>query len=68
MSFTHGFFSNSTTSFQFTRYELPAKFSHDNILVTRDLRKLVTPFPVELKLKNKTKEIMGPLFTLDESN
>ena len=47
---------------------LQHQFSHDNILVTRDLRKLVTPFPVELKLKNKTKEIMGPLFTLDESN
>ena len=48
MSFTHSFF-------QFTRDKFPAKFSNDNLLMTRDPRKLVTPFPVKLELKIKNK-------------
>ena len=37
--------------------KFPAKFSNENLLMTRDPRKLVTPFPVtlELKIKNKGK-------------
>ena len=43
--------------FQFTSDKFPAKFSNENLLMTRDPRKLVTPFPVtlELKIKNKGK-------------
>ena len=44
-----------TAFFQFIRDKFPAKFSNDNLLMTRDPRKLVTPFPVKLELKIKNK-------------
>ena len=51
------FFNLPVTNFQFTSDKFPAKFSNENLLMTRDPRKLVTPFPVtlELKIKNKGK-------------
>ena len=62
-------FSNWTTLFfQFTRDNLPAKFCHDNLLVTHDPRIMATSFLVKLNLKIKTKETVGPLLSLDESN
>ena len=61
MSFTHGFF-------KFTRDKFPAKFFHDNLLITHDTRKLVTSFPVKLNLKNKNKRNNKTIVSLDESN
>ena len=60
-SFTHAFFLTERPFFQLTHDNLPAKFSHDNLLVTSDLRKLVTPFPIKLELKNKNKENNGTI-------
>ena len=37
-SFTHAFFLTERPFFQLTHDNLPAKFSHDNLLVTSDLR------------------------------
>ena len=55
-------FSNWTTLFfQFTRDNLPAKFCHDNLLVTHDPRVLATSFPVKLEFKNKNKRINGTI-------
>ena len=50
MSFMHSFFS-------IYPWQISRKISNDNLLMTRDPRKLVTPFPVtlELKIKNKGK-------------
>ena len=47
--------------FQFTRDNLPAKFFHDNLLVTHDPRILATSFPVKLEFKNKNKRNNGTI-------
>ena len=55
-------FSNWTTLFfQFTRDNFPAKFFHDNLLVTHDPRILATSFPVKLEFKNKNKRNNGTI-------
>ena len=52
---------SKTAFFQFTRYNIPAKICHDNLLVTHDPRILATSFPVKLEFKNKNNRNNGTI-------